>query len=165
MSLTRCCSRASKKCRLIWTVTRLFYSPFDPAVETTESIVAACCHNHAEIKADVDAQVLSHAEWGIRCLDIASSDADGKWFSVGISHFQIRRDLTRKDVIFGARELGIQVKMITGDHVAIAKETCRVMGVGTKIPKTKDTQRTRPTRFVIDLENFWKVATVLLGFI
>ena len=75
MSLRRCCSRASRKCRLIWTVTRLFYSPFDPAVETTDSIVAACCHNHAEIKADVDAQVLSHAERGIRCLGIASSDA------------------------------------------------------------------------------------------
>ena len=44
-----------------------------------------------------------------------------------------------KDVIFGARELGIQVKMITGDHVAIAKETCRVIGVGTNIPTTKDT--------------------------
>ena len=79
MSLARCCSGASRKCRLIWTVTRLFDSHFDPAVETTESIVAACCHNHAEIKADVDAQVLSHAERGIRCLGIASSDADGKW--------------------------------------------------------------------------------------
>ena len=29
--------------------------------------------------------------------------------------------------------------MITGDHVAIAKETCCVIGVGTKIPTTKDT--------------------------
>ena len=37
--------------------------------------------------------------------------------------------LDTKDVIFGAGELGIQVKMITGDHVAIAKETCRVIGM------------------------------------
>ena len=50
------------KCRLIWTVTRLFDSPFDSAFETTESIVSGCCENHAETKADVDAQVLSHAE-------------------------------------------------------------------------------------------------------
>ena len=27
--------------------------------------------------------------------------------------------------------LGIQVYMITGDHVALAKETCRVIGMGT----------------------------------
>ena len=38
MSLSRCCSSASKKCRLLSTVTRLIYSPFDPAVKTTESI-------------------------------------------------------------------------------------------------------------------------------
>ena len=137
--MTRCCSRASRKCRLIWTVTRLFYSPFDPAVETTESVVAACCHNRAEIKADVDAQVLSHGERGMWCPGIASSDADGKWV--------FRRNLTfsdpprpdTKDVIFGAGELGIQVKMITGDHVATAKEKCRLIGIGTKIPTTKDT--------------------------
>ena len=139
MSLTRCCSGASRKSRLIWTVTRLFDSPFDPAVETTESIVSACCHNCAEIKADVDVQVLSHAERDIRCLGIASSDADGKWFSVGNLTFSDPPRPDTKDVIFGAGELGIQVKMITGDHVAIAKETCRVIGVGTKIPTTKDT--------------------------
>ena len=138
MSLTRCCSRASRKCRLIWTVTRLFFSPFDPAVETTESIVAACCHNCAEIKADVDAQVLSHAERGIRCPGIASSDADGKWVFSGSLTFSDPPRPDTKDVIFGAGELGIQVKMITGDHVAIAKEKCRLIGVGTKIPTRKD---------------------------
>ena len=78
-----------------WTVTRLFDSLFDSAVETTESIVAACCHSHAEIKADVDAQVLSHAERGNRCLCIASSNEDGKWVFCGNLMFQIRRDLTR----------------------------------------------------------------------
>ena len=108
MSLTRCCSSPSWKGRLVWAVTRLIYSPFDPAVETTESIVAGCCHNHAEIKADVDARVLSHAERGIRCLGIASSDTDGKWFSVSISRFQIRFILTHwmsspEPVIFASR--------------------------------------------------------------
>ena len=86
----------------------------------------------------MDAQVLSHAERDIWCLGIASSDADGKWFSVGNLTFS---DLPRpdtKDVIFGVGELGVQVKMITGDHVAIAKETCRLIGKGTKIPTTKD---------------------------
>ena len=69
-----------------------------------------------------------------------------------------------KDVIFGAGELGIQVKIITGDHVAIAKETCRLIGVG-RFPRPRIPQRMRPTRFVIDLESLWKVATVLLEFI
>ena len=38
MSLTRCCLSPSRKCRLIWAVTRLIYPLFDSAVKTTESI-------------------------------------------------------------------------------------------------------------------------------
>ena len=81
------------------------------------------------------------------------------WFSVGISLFQIGRDLTRK-VIFGAGELGIQVKMITGDHVSIAKETCRVTGMETKIPTINtpaieaDTLRDRFGEFVEGCDGF-----------
>ena len=88
---------------------------------------------------DVDAQVLSHAERGIWCLGIASSDADGKWVFRGNLTFADPPRLDTEDVIFGAEDLGIQVKMITGDHVAIGKETCRVIGMGSKIPTTKDT--------------------------
>ena len=42
-----------------------------------------------------------------------------------------------KDVITRAGELDIQVKMITVDHVAIAKETCRVICTGTQMLTTK----------------------------
>ena len=108
-------------------------------METTESIVAACCHNHAKIKADVNARVFSHSERGVPCLGIASSDADGKWVFRGNLTFSDWPRFDKKDVIFGAGELDIQVKMVTGDHVAIAKETCRVIGMETKIPTTKDT--------------------------
>ena len=88
---------------------------------------------------DVDAQVLSHAERGIRCLGIASSDADGKGVFRGNLTFSHPPRLDTKDVIFGAEDLGIQVKMITNDHVAFAKERCRVIGMGAKIPTIKDT--------------------------
>ena len=30
-------------------------------------------------------------------------------------------------------EFGVDVKMITGDHLLIAKETARVLGIGTNI--------------------------------
>ena len=82
----------------------LAYTLFDPAVETTESyvkeisnrdgpfrvqkcaphIVAAGCHNHSEIKADVDAQVLPHAGPDIQCLGIASTDAERLWVVRGL---------------------------------------------------------------------------------
>ena len=40
-----------------------------------------------------------------------------------------------KVTIERAIEHGCDVKMITGDHAAIAKETCRVLGMGTNILK------------------------------
>ena len=74
--------------------TSLEYTTFDPAVETTESVVkqhsnlerctvAASCHHHVEIKADVNAQVLSYGERDIQYLGIASADAEGKWLFCG----------------------------------------------------------------------------------
>lgn len=38
-----------------------------------------------------------------------------------------------KEVIEKAIKLGIQVKMITGDQIAIAKETCKMINLGTNI--------------------------------
>ena len=62
--------------------------------------------------------------------------------AVSASHLPTRKEngfnVFRSDVIARAGELGIQVKMISGDHVATAKETCRVIGMGTQILTTKD---------------------------
>jgi H+-transporting ATPase len=46
--------------------------------------------------------------------------------------------LDTKITIEKANELGVQVKMITGDHKAIAKETCRLLGMGTDIKGTEE---------------------------
>ena len=45
-----------------------YYSLLDPAVKATESIVATCCHNHENIKADVDLKRLCFfiLRWGCR---------------------------------------------------------------------------------------------------
>ena len=119
MSLARCCSRASRKCRTVWTVTRLFYSSFGLAVKTTKSIVAACFHNRAEIKADVNAQVFSRAELGFRCLGIMFSNP--------------LRPTRRQD----------RCTSQTGDDDQLwlccdPEETCRVIGGRKQILTTKD---------------------------
>ena len=87
-----------------------------PIWRSAPHIVAAGCHNHAKIKADVDAPVLSYAKRDIRCLGIASMDTEGKWV--------LRRDMTFSDLPDVITRAG---QMITSDHVANAKETCLVI--------------------------------------
>ncbi len=41
--------------------------------------------------------------------------------------------LLYRQTVERALEFGVDVKMITGDHVLIAKETCRMLGMGTNI--------------------------------
>ena len=41
--------------------------------------------------------------------------------------------LDAKVTIKEAKENGVEVKMVTGDQSAIAVETCRMLGMGTKV--------------------------------
>ena len=43
-----------------------------------------------------------------------------------------------RQTIEAAHGLGVGVKMVTGDQMAIAKETCRVLGMGTAVYGTAD---------------------------
>jgi H+-transporting ATPase len=38
-----------------------------------------------------------------------------------------------KETIENCKEQGIEVKMITGDHLLIGKETARMLGMGTEV--------------------------------
>ncbi len=46
--------------------------------------------------------------------------------------FDPPRDDT-KDMIKKTEELGVGIKMITGDHLTIAKETAKMLGMGSNI--------------------------------
>lgn len=73
------------------------------------------------------------AEHGYRALGVAISDDGTKWKMLGlIPMFDPPRDDT-KETIQKIRELGVRIKMITGDQLAIAKETARILGMGEKI--------------------------------
>jgi H+-transporting ATPase len=71
------------------------------------------------------------ARRGYRSLGVAVSDEEGKdWIMTGIiPMFDPPRDDTA-DTIKRIQELGVRVKMITGDQLAIAKETARLLGMG-----------------------------------
>lgn len=91
----------------------------------------------ASFLAKVEQDIQSLGERGIRCLAVAKSPDNmtmgDVWVLLGILTFL---DPPRPDTlqtIQDARKYGVAVKMITGDHLLIAKETSRMLTLGTKI--------------------------------
>jgi len=70
---------------------------------------------------------------GYRALGVAQAETPGPWQYVGLIALY---DPPREDsaaTIKIAQDLGVQVKMVTGDHVAIAQEIAREVHLGTDI--------------------------------
>ncbi|MBN1235260.1 MAG: plasma-membrane proton-efflux P-type ATPase [Methanotrichaceae archaeon] len=86
----------------------------------------------------VDQKVETFASKGYRALGVASTNSNGAWSYVGLIALQ---DPPREDsglTIKTAKSLGVLIKMVTGDHVAIAKEIARMVGLGTNIGPASD---------------------------
>ena len=70
---------------------------------------------------------------GFRSLGVAKADGDGKWQFLGVLPlFDPPRD-DAKATIAAALKMGVTVKMVTGDALAIAQETAKKLGMGTNI--------------------------------
>ncbi len=85
------------------------------------------------VEGAVNEDVNSFATKGYRALGVARTDVEKNWQFVGlIALSDPPRDDSAK-TIKTAESMGITVKMVTGDHVAIAEEVCREVGLGTNI--------------------------------
>nr|WP_320050502.1 plasma-membrane proton-efflux P-type ATPase [uncultured Desulfuromonas sp.] len=127
------------------------FQPFDPVHKRTEAsikgadgttfkvtkgapqVILALADNIGEIKPAVEEAINEFAERGFRSLAVARADEQGPWQLLGVLPlFDPPRDEARK-TIAAARLLGVNVKMVTGDQVAIARETAVKLGLGTNI--------------------------------
>ena len=73
------------------------------------------------------------ARRGFRSLGVACKEGDGDWELLGMMPmFDPPREDTAS-TIAEAQTLGLSVKMLTGDAIAIAKETCKMLALGTKV--------------------------------
>lgn len=128
------------------------FKPFDPVSKRTEAtvknaegqiqvakgapqvIIDLLPDNLKEAtKAKVDELVAAAGERGYRTLGVGSADADGKWRYLGLIKLEDPPRDDSKATVEAANELGVEVKMITGDHGAIAKNTCAQVGIGKNI--------------------------------
>jgi H+-transporting ATPase len=127
------------------------FTPFDPVGKRTEAevrgndgktfktskgapqVILDLISHQDDIAPQVNAQIDALAKRGYRALGVARSDDQGEWQFLGIVSLF---DPPRPDsqiTIQDARKLGVPVKMVTGDQVAIAKETCHQLGLGQNI--------------------------------
>ncbi|KAI1273273.1 E1-E2 ATPase-domain-containing protein [Xylaria sp. FL0933] len=86
-----------------------------------------------ETRRSYNAKAREFAQRGFRSLGVAYKKNDEPWVILGLlSMFDPPREDTAQTIIEAAH-LGVPVKMLTGDAIAIAKETCKMLGLGTKV--------------------------------
>jgi H+-transporting ATPase len=96
-------------------------------------VILALSANAAEVKPAIDKAVDEFAARGFRSLGVARAEGDGKWQFLGVLPlFDPPRD-DAKATVATAQQMGVTVKMVTGDALAIAKETAKKLGMGANI--------------------------------
>ena len=127
------------------------FQPFDPVHKRTEATVKAAdgtifkvtkgapqviqglSANAAAVKDAVDKAVNDFAKRGFRALGVARADGDGKWQLLGVLALFDPPRSDAKSTVATAAAMGVKIKMVTGDALAIAKETAQTLGMGTNI--------------------------------
>jgi len=129
----------------------IHFQPFDAVHKRTEAtingpdgkefkvtkgapqVILELSANAGEVKTAVDKAVNEFAARGFRSLGVARAEGDGKWQFVGVLPLFDPPREDAKATIATALAMGVKIKMVTGDALAIARETARKLGMGTNI--------------------------------
>ncbi len=109
------------------------------AVKGAPQVIIELCHDHDFDRKAAYAQVEAFADKGFRTLGVAIRRGDDQAFTfVGlIPLFDPPRE-DSKEVIAEARKQGIEVKMVTGDNIAVAKYIAQLLGIGSRIEDVRE---------------------------
>jgi H+-transporting ATPase len=127
------------------------FRPFDPVSKRTEAevqtedgemfkvskgapqAILSLVDDKKSISDQLEGDVEALAQKGYRALGVARTENHAGWNYVGLIGLY---DPPREDsanTIKTAESMGVNLKMVTGDHVAIAKEISQQVNLGTKI--------------------------------
>ena len=127
------------------------FQPFDPVHKRTEAtlrspdgsqfrvtkgapqVILDLAADAAQERSVAEKVVNEFAARGFRSLGVARADADGQWKFLGVLPLFDPPREDSKSTIATASQMGIKVKMVTGDQIAIAKEMARELGLGQNI--------------------------------
>lgn len=126
------------------------FSPFDPESKRITAEVEKDGKHYTCAKgapnailrlADFPKDVASHyrataasfASRGFRSLGVAIKEEGQEWELLGLLSMSDPPRHDTPSTVREAQELGIQIKMLTGDATAIAKETCKQLALGANV--------------------------------
>ncbi len=130
--------------------TVLAFQPFDPVHKRTEATVAdgsggqfrvtkgapqviLALSADAAVTAAADAAIDGFARRGYRSLGVARTLPDGSWRFLGILPLYDPPRTDSAETIVAARAMGVDVKMVTGDQLPIAREIAFQVGLKSNI--------------------------------
>ena len=127
------------------------FTPFDPVSKRTEATIEdpegkrfkvakgapqsilSLAAERETISAGVEKHVDLFATRGQRALGVAKTDEQEEWHYVGLIALQDPAREDSAETIRTAQSMGVDVKMVTGDHTAVAKEIAREIHLGMNI--------------------------------
>ena len=127
------------------------FQPFDPVHKRTEATVKAkdgktfkvtkgapqvileLSANAGQVKPAVEKAVNEFASRGFRSLGVARAEGDGQWQFLGVLPLFDPPREDAKATIATALAMGVKIKMVTGDALAIAQETAKKLDLGANI--------------------------------
>ncbi len=116
------------------------FKPFDPVAKRTEAkiedntgkifnvskgapqVILSLLANDEAISTKINEIINTYAHKGYRTLGLAKTDSQGNWEYIGLIPLYDPPREDSKETIDTAKSMGVDVKMVTGDHIAIAKE-------------------------------------------
>ena len=123
------------------------FLPFDPVHKRTEAtvedsngkefkvtkgapqVILELSTNTNIIKESVDKAVNDFAARGFRSLGVAKVDDGGQWQFIGVLPLFDPPREDAKETIATAYDMGVKIKMVTGDAIASAKETAQKLNM------------------------------------
>lgn len=133
----------------------IHFQSFDPIHKRTEAVIKAAdghafkvtkgapqvilelSANAGEVKEAVDKAVNAFAARGFRSLGVASAEENNQWQFLGVLPLFDPPREDAKSTIEAAHLMGVKIKMVTGDQLAIARETAKTLGLGSDIFDSK----------------------------
>jgi H+-transporting ATPase len=131
------------------------FTPFDPVSKRTEAevvrngataryskgapqVIFELCKLKPDKRADYSQKVDAMGSHGYRALAVAAKDDGGDWRILGmLPLFDPPRD-DAAETLATTRKMGVDIKMVTGDHEAIARQIAAKLGfVGPILPADK----------------------------